>query len=52
MATLNKHAPLKMEVIRGNHKTFYHEKSEKSNYKMISIGKRANISNKPEIIVI
>ena len=50
MTTLNKHAPLKMKVIQGNHKNLYHEKSEKSNYGMISVGKRANISNKPEII--
>ena len=48
--TLNKHAPLKTKVIRGNHKSFITKNLRKAIMKRSALKKRANISNNPEII--
>ena len=48
--TLNKHAPLKTKVIRGNHKSFITKKLRKAIMKRSALRKRANVSNNPEII--
>ena len=48
--TLNKHAPLKTKVIRGNHKSFITKNLRKTIIKKSALKKRANISNNPEII--
>ena len=48
--TLNKHAPLKTKVIRGNHKSFILKNLRKAIMKQSALKKRANISNNPEII--
>ena len=48
--TLNKHAPLKTKVIRGNHKSFITKNFRKAIMKRSALKKRANISNNPEII--
>ena len=48
--TLNKHAPLKTKVIRGNHKSFITENLRKAIMKRSALKKRADISNNPEII--
>ena len=48
--TLNKHAPLKTKVIRGNHKSFITKNLRKTIMKRSALKKRANISNNPEII--
>ena len=50
MKTLNKHASLKTEVIRGNHKSFITKTLRKTIMKRSALKKRANISNNPEII--
>ena len=48
--TLNKHAPLKTKVIRGNHKSFITKNLRKAILKRSALKKRANISNNPEKI--
>ena len=48
--TLNKHAPLKTKVIRGNHKSFITKNLRKAIMKRSALKKRANVSNNPEII--
>ena len=48
--TLNKHAPLKTKVIRGNPKSFTTKSLRKAIMKRSALKKRANISNNPEII--
>ena len=48
--TLNKHAPLKTKVIRGNHKSFITKNLRKATMKRSALKKRANVSNNPEII--
>ena len=48
--TLNKHAPLKTKVIRGNHKSFITKNLRKAFMKRSALKKRENISNNPEII--
>ena len=48
--TLNKHAPLKTNVIRVNHKSFITKNLRKAIMKISALKKRANISNNPEII--
>ena len=48
--TLKKHAPLKIKVIRGNHKSFITKNLRKTIIKKSALKKRANISNNPEII--
>ena len=50
MKTLNKHAPLKTKVIRGNHKSFITKNLRKTITKRSALKKRANVSNNPEII--
>ena len=50
MKTLNKNAPLKTKVIRGNHKSFITKNLRKAIMKRSPLKKRANISNNPEII--
>ena len=50
MKTLNKHAPLKTKVIRGNHKSFITKNLRKAIMKRSVLKKRAIISNNPEII--
>ena len=50
MKTLNKHAPLKMKVIGGNHKSFITKNLRKAIMKRTALKKRANVSNNPEII--
>ena len=50
MKTLNKHAPLKTKVIRGNHKSFITKNLRKAIMKQSTLKKRENISNNPEII--
>ena len=50
MKTLNKHAPLKTKVIRGNHKSFTTKNLRKAIMKRSALKKRANISNNPEMI--
>ena len=47
--TLNKHAPTKKKVIRGNHKSFITKNLRKAIMKQSALKKRANISNNPEI---
>ena len=47
--TLNKHAPLKTKVIRGNHKSFITKKLRNAIMKRSALKKRANVSNNPEI---
>ena len=48
--TLNKHAPLKTKVIRGNRKSFITKNLRKAIMKRSALKKRANVSNNPEII--
>ena len=48
--TLNKYAPLKTKVIRGNHKSFITKNLRKAIMKRSALKKRANVSNNPEII--
>ena len=48
--TLNKHAPLKMKVTRGNHQSIITKNLRKAVMKRSVMKKRANISNNPEII--
>ena len=48
--TLNKHAPLKTKVIRGNRKSFITKNLRKAIMKRSSLKKRTNISNNPKII--
>ena len=48
--TLNRHAPLKTKMIRGNHKFFITKDLRKTIIKRSAFKKRANISNNPEII--
>ena len=50
MQTLNKHAPLKTKVIRGNHESFITKNLRKAIMKRSALKKRANVSNNPEII--
>ena len=50
LKTLNKHAPLKMKVIRGNRKSFITKNLRKAIMKRPSLKKRTNISNNPKII--
>ena len=50
MKTLNKHAPLKMKVTRGNHQSIITKNLRKAVIKRSVMKKRANISNNPEII--
>ena len=45
-----KHVPLKMKVIRGNHKSFITKTFRKGIMKKSTLKRRANISNTPEII--
>ena len=47
---VNKHAPLKAKVIRGNHKSFTTKILRKAIMKRSVLKKRSNISNNPEII--
>ena len=47
--TLNKHAPLKTKMIRGNHKLLS-QKFDKAIMKRSALKERANISNNPETI--
>ena len=46
---VKKNSPLKIKVIRGNHKLFITKKFEKGNNETMN-KKRANISNNPEIM--
>ena len=48
--TLNKHAPLKMNVIQGNHKCFITKIFRKTIMKESALKKRENTSNNPEMI--
>ena len=48
--TLNKHAPLKTKLIRGNHKSFIPKNLRKAIRKRSALKKRVNVSNNPEII--
>ena len=48
--TLNKYAPLKTKMIRGNHKSFITKNLKKAIIKRSALKKRANVSNNPEII--
>ena len=48
--TLNKRAPLKTKVIRGNPKSFITKNLRKLIMKRSALKKRASISNNPEII--
>ena len=48
--TLNKHAPLKTKVIRGNDKSFITKNLREAVIKRSALKKRANISNNLEII--
>ena len=50
MKTLNKHAPLKTKLIRGNHKSFITKYLRKAIMKRSALKKRAIVSNNPEII--
>ena len=47
--TLNKHAPLKTKVIRGNYKSFIIKNLRKAIMKRSALKKMANISNNPDI---
>ena len=48
--TLNKHAPLKTKVIRGNHKPFITKKLGKAIMKRSTLEKKANNLNNLQII--
>ena len=47
---LNKHAPLKTKVIRGNHQSFITKNLRREIMKGSALKKRANILYNPEII--
>ena len=50
METLSKHAPLKMEMIQGNHNLLSQKKKmRKAIMKRLALKKSADISNNPEI---
>ena len=48
--TLNKHALLKTEMIRGNHKSFITKELIKTIMKRSALKKETNVSNNPKII--
>ena len=48
--TLHKHTPLKMKVIREDHKSFITKNLRKAIMKGSTLKKRGNISNNPKII--